>query len=64
MGFQFLNLFSGQAASVSHLAVPFDVSHRPHSRNDGGYGRVNSLSMRVAFVLKMGACPKSFYIMH
>ncbi len=40
MGFQFLNLFSGQSASVSHLAVPFHVPDRPHSRNYGGYGRV------------------------
>ncbi len=40
MGFQFLNLFSGQSASVSHLAVPFDVPHRTHSRNHGGYVRV------------------------
>ena len=40
MGFQFLNLFSGQPASVSDLAVSFYVPHRTHARNDGGYGRV------------------------
>jgi hypothetical protein len=40
MGFQFLNLFSGNSASVSHLAVPLHVSGRTHSRDDGGYGRV------------------------
>jgi hypothetical protein len=40
MGFQFLNLFSGQSASVSHLAVAFHVPNRTHSHNDRGYGRV------------------------
>jgi hypothetical protein len=40
MGFQYLDLFSGQSASVSHLAVPFDIPHRTHSHYDGGYGRV------------------------
>ena len=40
MGFQFLNLFFRQSASVSHLTVPLYVSHRSHSRNDGGYGRM------------------------
>jgi hypothetical protein len=37
IGFQFLNLFFRQPASVSHLAVPFHISHRTHSWNDGGY---------------------------
>ena len=40
MGFQFLSLFSGQSASISHLAVPFDIPHRTHSHYDGGYGRM------------------------
>ena len=40
MGFQFINLFPGQSASVRDLAVPFYVSHRSHSWNDGRYGRM------------------------
>ena len=50
MGFQFLNLFSGQSASVSHLAVPFDVPHRTHSRNHGGYVRVTQHVLGLAIL--------------
>ena len=37
MGLQFLKLFSGQSAPVSHLAVPLHVPHRTHAGNDGRY---------------------------
>ena len=38
MGLQFFNLFSGQSASISDLAVPFYVLHGSHSGNNGRYG--------------------------
>jgi len=41
MGFQFLNLLSGQATAIPYLAVPFDIPHRTHSHYDGGYSRVS-----------------------
>jgi len=34
MSLQFLNLLSRESASVSHLAVPFNVSHRTHPGDD------------------------------
>ena len=37
MSLQFLKLFSGQSAPVSHLAVPLHVPHRTHAGNDGRY---------------------------
>ena len=47
MGFQFLNLFFWQPSSVSHLAVPFHVSHRTHSWNRGGYrGMTQDITQR------------------
>jgi len=40
MGLQFFNLFYRQSASVSDLAVPFYVPHRPHSHDDGAHSRM------------------------
>src|SRR5262245_17520216 len=34
MSLQFLNLLSRESPSVSHLAVPFNVSHRTHPGDD------------------------------